>query len=167
MKSYLLKSNFKRNLQKHNFVYIYIYIFFYQNKKKNKKNKIVYVCEVISKCYPKFITCLYFFLALVRWNSSPCHLMELFKDKVSFKKKEWHLYLRLSIGSVRKMLPKRFLSKGCLSGKELKQQVRLIKYVENKISNSTSHKKIEEKREEQKHNPTSKTSFLKLLKNCH
>ena len=93
--------------------------------------------------------------------------MELFTDKVSFKKKEWHVYLRLSIGSVRKMLPKRFLSKGCLSGKELKQQVRLIKYVENKISNSTSHKKIEEKREEQKHNPTSKTSFLKLLKNCH
>ena len=37
----------------------------------------------------------------------------------------------------------------------------LIKYVENEICNSTSDKK--RPREEQKHNPTSKT-FLKLLK---
>ena len=35
----------------------------------------------------------------------------------------------------------------------------LIKYVENKISNSASHKK----KEEQNHTPT----FLKLLKNFH
>ena len=44
--------------------------------------------------------------------------------------------------------------------KEFNQQVCLIKYAENEMSNSTSHKK-KEKREEQKHNPTSKT-FLKL-----
>ena len=49
-----------------------------------------------------------------------------------------------------------------LNEKEFNQQVCLIKYVENKISNSTSHKE----REEQKHNSTSKT-FLKLLKNFH
>ena len=65
-----------------------------------------------------------------------------------------------------KFLPKRCLFIFCifyLNEKELNQQVCLIKYVENEISNSTSHKK---KREEQKHNPTSKT-FLKLLKNFH
>ena len=37
-----------------------------------------------------------------------------------------------------------------LNEKELNQQVCLIKYVENKISNSTSHKKKRET-EEQKH----------------
>ena len=46
-----------------------------------------------------------------------------------------------------------------INEKELNQQVYLIKYVENEISNSTSHKKRE------KNYPTSKTSFLKLLKN--
>ena len=51
-----------------------------------------------------------------------------------------------------------------LNEEKLNQQACLIKYVENEISNSTSHKKRE--REEQKHNPTSKT-FLKLLKNFH
>ena len=67
-----------------------------------------------------------------------------------------------------------FLFKSCLSifcifylnEKELNQQVCLIKYVENEISNSASHKNKKEKkkgREEQKHDPTSKT-FLKLLK---
>ena len=49
-----------------------------------------------------------------------------------------------------------------LNEKELNQQVCLIKYVENEISNSTSHKKKRE-REKQKHNPTPKT-FLKHLK---
>ena len=52
-----------------------------------------------------------------------------------------------------------------LNEEKLNQQACLIKYVENEISNSTSHKK-EREREEQKHNPTSKT-FLKLLKNFH
>ena len=47
--------------------------------------------------------------------------------------------------------------------KELNQQVCLIKYVENQISKSTSHKK---RKDERKDNPTSKT-FLKLLKNSH
>ena len=89
MRSYLLKSNFKFNLQKHHFVYVY---------------------EVIIKCYLNFITCLYFPLALIRWNSSDCHLMELFKSKKSWRKNliqtiieklhdqdfEWHLLLRLS-----------------------------------------------------------------------
>ena len=49
MRSYLIKSNFKFNLQKHHFVYVY---------------------EVIIKCYLNFITCFYFPLALIRWNSS-------------------------------------------------------------------------------------------------
>ena len=60
-------------------------------------------------------------------------------------------------------LPKRCLFIFCIfyfnEIKELNQQVCLIKYVENKISNSTSHKK----KEERKHRPT----FLKLLKNFH
>ena len=60
-------------------------------------------------------------------------------------------------------LPKRCLFIFCIfyfnEIKELNQQVCLIKYVENKISNSTSHKK----KEERKHSPT----FLKLLKNFH
>ena len=65
MRSYILKSNFKFNLQKHHFAYVY---------------------EVIIKCYLNFITCLYFPLALITWNSSPCHQMELFKSKESCKK---------------------------------------------------------------------------------
>ena len=48
-----------------------------------------------------------------------------------------------------------------LNEKELHQQVCLIKYAENKISNSTSHKK---KRERSKNIPTSKASILRLLK---
>ena len=51
-----------------------------------------------------------------------------------------------------------------LNEKELNQQICLIKYVENEISNSNSLTK--KKEEEQKHNPTSKI-FLKLLKNFH
>ena len=110
--------------------------------------------------------------------------MELFKSKEGCKEEfdsnknwktawprmisEWHLFLRLSLGFVWKMfLPKRCLFIFCifyLNEKELNQQVRLIKYVKNEISNSTSDKK--RKKEEQKHNPTSKT-FLKLLKNVH
>ena len=35
-----------------------------------------------------------------------------------------------------------------------------------KISNSISHQ-TKSKRVEEKHKPTSKLSFLKLLKNCH
>ena len=48
-----------------------------------------------------------------------------------------------------KFLPKRCLFIFCifyLNEKELNQQVRLIKYAENDISNSTSHKKKERKR---------------------
>ena len=66
MRSYLLKNNFKRSLQKHHFVYVY---------------------EVIIKYYLNFITYLYFPRPLIRWNSSHCHLMELFKSKESFKEK--------------------------------------------------------------------------------
>ena len=72
----------------------------------------------------------------------------------------------------------KFLPKRCLS---------LIKYAENEISISNSYKKQNKKNkkskkqnkksktkknkkkkktEEQKHNPTSKTSILKLFKNC-
>ena len=99
MRSYLLKNNFKCSLQKNHFVYVY---------------------EVIIEYYLNFITCLYFPRSLRRWNSSHCHLIELFKSKESFKKKvdsknnwkiawprmilEWHLFLRLSLGIVWKML---------------------------------------------------------------
>ena len=47
---------------------------------------------------------------------------------------------------------------------ELNQQVCLIKYVENEISTSL---KKREREQLQKHNPTSKPSILKFLKNCH
>ena len=99
MRSYLLKSNFQFNPQKHHLAYVY---------------------KVIIKCYSNFITCLYFPLALIRWDSSHYHLMELFKSKESFKEKvdsnnnwksacptmilEKHLFLRLLLGFVRKML---------------------------------------------------------------
>ena len=104
MRSYLLKEQLqmKFNLKKHHFVY---------------------VCEVITKCYPHFISCSYFPLALIKLNSTHCHqiyLMELFKSKERFKEKvdsnnnwktaqprmilEWHLFLRLSLGLVRIML---------------------------------------------------------------
>ena len=53
-----------------------------------------------------------------------------------------------------------------LNEKELNQQVCLIKYVENEICNSTSHKKREREGEEKKHKTTLKT-FLNLLKNFH
>ena len=169
LRNYHLKSNFKLNLQKHHFVYVY---------------------EVIIKCSLNLTTCLYFPLALIRWNSNNCHLMELLKSKKNCKEKfdsdnnwktawprmifEWYLFLRLSLGFLWKMLsfvgkhlsfyPKDVCSFSAffyLNEKELNQQVCLLKYVENEISNSTSLAKKE--REDQKHNPTWKT-FLKLLK---
>ena len=160
MGSYLLKSSFKFNLQKHHFVCLWI-------------NN-----QVLSKFYYLLIF-------------SPCFNQMKIVPTVSCKEKfdsnnwktawprmvlEWHLFLRLSLGYVWKMLsfvgkhlkllPKRCLFIFCIfywNEKELNQQVCLIKYVENEICNSTSHKK---ERKEQKHNPTSKT-FLKLLKNFH
>ena len=51
-------------------------------------------------------------------------------------------------GKTSKFLPKRCLFIFCifyLNEKELNQQVCLIKYVENEISNSTSHKKKRER----------------------
>ena len=98
--------------------------------------------------------------------------MELFKSKESYKEKfdsnfnwkvawprmvlDWHLLLRLSLGFVWKMLsfvgkdlsfyPKDVCSFSVffyLNEIELNQQVCLMKYVENEISNSTSHKKRE------------------------
>ena len=68
-----------------------------------------------------------------------------------------HLFLRLSLGFVWKILsfvgkhlsfPKDVCSVSvffCLNEKELSQQVCLIKYVVNEISNSTSHKKERER----------------------
>ena len=98
MRSYLLKINFKFNLQK----------------------PFLYVYEVIIKCCLNFITCLYFPLTLIRGNNSHSHLMELFKSKESCKEKfdsnnnwktawprmisEWHLFLILLLGFVWKML---------------------------------------------------------------
>ena len=61
-------------------------------------------------------------------------------------------------GKTSKFLPKRCLFIFCifyLNEKEFNQQVCLIKYVENEMCNSTSHKKKKKKRkkrEEQKHN---------------
>ena len=148
LRSYLLMSNFKFNLQKHHF---------YEVMMISSSNNI-YVYEVIMKFYLNFITCLHFPLALIRWYSSHCHLMELFKSKESCKEKfdsnnnwktawprmilGWHLFLRLLLGKM--FLPKWCLfifCIFCLNAKELNQQVCLIKYVENEISNSTSHKK--------------------------
>ena len=89
---------------------------------------------------------------------------------------EWHLFLRLSLEFAIKNLS--FVGKHLsfyakdvcwfsvffyLNEEELSQQVGLNKYIENEISNSTSHKT--KKREEQKYNLKSKLSFLKLLKN--
>ena len=99
--------------------------------------------------------------------------MELLKSKESCKEKfdsnnnwktawprmilEWHLFLRLSLGFVWKMLSfvgkhlsfyQRCLLIFCfsyLNEKESNQQVCLIRYVENEISNSTSHKKGRER----------------------
>ena len=68
MRSSFIKSNFKFSLQKHHFVYAY---------------------EVIIKYYLNFVTCFYFSLALIRWNSSHCHLIELFKSKETCKGKIW------------------------------------------------------------------------------
>ena len=65
-----------------------------------------------------------------------------------------------------KFLPKICLFIFCifyLNEKELNQQVCLIKYVENKISNSTSHKKKKIERERERGAKT----FLKLLKKFH
>ena len=91
---------------------------------------------------------------------------------------EGHLFLRLSLGFVRKILifvgnHLSFYSKDtcsilvflCLNENELIQQVCQIKHIDNEISNSTFHK-TKNKREEQKHKPTSNSSFLKLLINC-
>ena len=75
-------------------------------------------------------------------------------------------------GKTSKFLPRRCL---CLfifcifylNEKELNQQVYLIKYAQNETSNSTSHKKEREREREAKTYPISKTSILKLLKNCN
>ena len=49
------------------------------------ETSFIYVDEVIIRCYINAITCLYFPLALIRLNSSHCHLIELFKSKGSCK----------------------------------------------------------------------------------
>ena len=63
-----------------------------------------------------------------------------------------------------------------LNEEELNQHVRLIKYVENWISNSTSRKKKENRRKEQEHNPIfkniisetpEKLSLFRLVTNYH
>ena len=72
------------------------------------------------KSYPNFVTFFYFLIALIRWNSSHCQLMELFKSEERFKGKvdldsnlrttwarmilEWHLFLRLSLRIARNKL---------------------------------------------------------------
>ena len=90
---------------------------------------------------------------------------------------EWHLFLRLLLRFVRKILsfvgkylakylPKRCLLIFCIflfKWRGVNPTICLIKYIENTISNSTSHK-TKNKREKQKRDPTSKSAFLKLLK---
>ena len=149
-RSYRLKRNFKCNLQKHHFVYVH---------------------EKIIKYYLNFTTCLYSPLALITWNSSRCHLMELFMSKESFKEKvdsnsnwktarprmilKWHLFLRLSLRFGWKMLS------FCGKTSEVLPKRRLFIFC--KFLTLPLLKKKE--REKQKHIPTSKASFLKLLKN--
>ena len=154
IRSYLLKEQLQLQFTEHHFVYFY---------------------EVMINCYPNFITCLYFSLALIRWNSSHCQLMELFKSKENFKEKvdlgnnwktawpriilEWHPFLRLSLGLSRLSIlsfagkhlifyPKKCLFIFCIfySNEEITQQVCLIKYIENDISDSNSHKKKKKKK---------------------
>ena len=71
---------------------------------------------------------------------------------------EWHLFLRLSLEFAWKVLSFEGKHLRCpcmfifcifyLNEKELNQQVCLIKYPENEISNSTSHKKKKKKKKE-------------------
>ena len=118
--------------------------------------------------------------------------MDLFKGKESCKEKfdsnnnwktvwprrtlEWHLFLRLSLGFVWKIV--RFVGKHLsfypkdvcsfsvflFKWEGVKPTSMPNKMCRNEICNTTTHKKRE--REEQKHNPTWKT-FLKLMKNFH
>ena len=69
-----------------------------------------------------------------------------------------------------KFLPKRCLFIFCifyLNEKELNQQVCLIKYVENEISNSTSHKKKQNKTKKKKSKTPEKFSLVTLVTNYH
>ena len=125
----------------------------------------------ITKCCPNFITCLYFLLTLIRWNRTHCHLiypMKLFKSKESLFK-QWlkncmskndfrvtsifKIIIRICkknvefCGKTSKSLPKRCLFIFCIFYLNW-NKVCLIKYVENKIFNSISHKKKERKKRE-------------------
>ena len=124
--------------------------------------------------------------------------MELFKSKESFNEKvdsnnnwktawprmilEWHLFLRLSLGFVWKMLifarkHQSFYPKDVsvcsfsvffyLNEKALNQQVCLIKYAENEISNSTSHKKRERSKTISNFKNIEKLSLVTLVTNFH
>ena len=97
MRSNLLKSNFKIQSTETSFC----------------------ICLWSNRCYLSFFTCLYFLLALIKWNSSHCRRMELFKSKENSKEKldsnnnlktawpgmflERHLFWRLLLGFVWKM----------------------------------------------------------------
>ena len=148
------------------------------------------VYEVIIKWYLNFITCLYFPLVLIKWNSSHCHLMELFKIKESFKEKidsnnnwktawpkmilEWHLFVRLSLRFVWKMLS--FVGKHLsfypndvcvcsfslffyLNKKELNQQVCLMRNTKRMRFLTLPLTEKRETREEQKHIQLQKHQF--------
>ena len=139
----------------------------------------------------KFITCLSFPFALIRWSSSHCHLMELFKSEESCKEKfdsnnnwktawprmilECHLFLRLSLGFVWKMLnfvgkhlsfyPKYvssfsvfFLKSKRVKPTSMSNKNKVCrKYVENKFSNSTSHKNQKKKERQREGERRAKT----------
>ena len=97
MRSYLLKEQLQMQSTETSFC-----IFLWSNN------------QVLPKFYYLLI-----FSPLIKWNSTHCHLiylMELFKGKENFKKVdsnnwktawpriilEWHLFLRLSLGFVKK-----------------------------------------------------------------
>ena len=143
------QHDFRCNVQRHHFVYFY---------------------EVIMSYYPNFKGCFYFRIALFRSSSSHCQLMNLFKNKKSFKEKvdsdnnwktRWFLrviyFLKLSSRFIRKKITffwktSNFLTKiclltfciFCLIKEVLNHQLYLRKYVEN-IFDILSQKKTKHK----------------------
>ena len=85
-------GNSSEKLQKGFIIIIGIksYLLKKQLQMQSTETLFVYAYEIIIKCYPNFITCLYFPLSLIRWNSTHYHLlylMGLFRSKESFNEK--------------------------------------------------------------------------------
>ena len=144
----------------------------------------------VVKCYPNFITCLYFPLALIRWNSTHCYLiylMEIFKGKDFFKEKvdlsnfwktawsriilEWYLFLRLSLirifkknvpfcGKTSMFLPKTYLFIFSIFYINKEELNQQVCLIKHVENEIFNYTSQKKGREKQ-------TSFLKLLKICH